>query len=154
MSKFRKGGKKEIQEISTASLPDIVFMLLFFFMVVTVIKDEDLLVEVEQPQASEITIIEKKSLVDIVNIGPPIDKRKGLEPVIQLDDAIVKLDDIGLWVKQNKDARFEAEKDKIVTSLKVDKETEMGIVTDVKYKLREADALKILYSTLEKERTQ
>ncbi len=154
MSKFRKGGKKGVDEISTASLPDIVFMLLFFFMVVTVIKEDDPLVQFETPKASEITTIEKKELIDYINIGVPIDGRYGTEPVIQLDDAIAKLDDIRQWVKDNKDSRFEAEKPLIVTSLKIDKSTEMGIVGDVKYKLREAEALKILYSTLEKDRSQ
>jgi len=154
MSKFRKGGKKGVEEISTASLPDIVFMLLFFFMIVTVIKEDDPVVEVETPKASEVTTIEKKELVDYINIGVPIDKRYGTEPLMQLDDAIASLEDIAQWVKDNKEDRFEAERKKIVTSLKIDKETEMGIVGDVKYKLREAEALKILYSTLEKERSE
>ncbi|MEM7161080.1 MAG: biopolymer transporter ExbD [Bacteroidota bacterium] len=149
MSKFRKGGKKEVGEISTASLPDIVFMLLFFFMIVTVIKEDDPLVKVEQPRATEVTKIEKKELVDYINIGVPQDARFGTEPVIQLDDAIAGLDDIRQWILDNKDERFEAEQPKIVTSLKVDKDAEMGIVGDVKYKLREAEALKILYSTLD-----
>jgi len=149
MSKFRKGGKKEIEEISTASLPDIVFMLLFFFMIVTVIKEDDPVVEIEQPKATEITKIVKRELVDYINIGVPVDKRYGTEPVMQLDDAIANLDDIRQWITDNKNERFEAEQPKIVTSLKVDKDAQMGIVGDVKYKLREAEALKILYSTLE-----
>ena len=154
MSKFRKGGKKGVEEISTASLPDIVFMLLFFFMVVTVIKEDDPVVKVETPAASEVTTIAKKELIDYIWIGKPTDVRRGSEPVIQLDDAIAKLEDIGQWVKENKEARFESEKPLIVTSLKIDRSTEMGIVGDVKYKLREAEALKILYSTLERERSE
>ena len=154
MSKFRKGGKKTVEEISTASLPDIVFMLLFFFMVVTVIKDDDPLVKIEQSQASEITKVEKKSLVDYINIGIPVDVRGGNQPVIQLDDALASLDDIAIWINDNKKERFEAEQPKIITALKVDKNAEMGIVSDVKYKLREADALKIMYSTLERDRTE
>ena len=154
MSKFRKGGKKTVEEISTASLPDIVFMLLFFFMVVTVIKDDDPLVRIDPAVASEVTKIEKKSLVDYINIGKPVDRRGGDQPVIQLDDALATLDDIAIWISENKNKRFEAEKPLIITALKVDKNTEMGIVSDVKYKLREADALKIMYSTLEGKRTQ
>lgn len=140
--------------ISTASLPDIVFMLLFFFMVVTTIKDDDLKVKIKQPKASEITKVEKKSLVDYINIGVPYDPRLGTEPVMQLDDAIANLDDIQLWIEDNRRDRFEAEIPKIITALKVDKEAKMGIVSDVKYKLREADALKIMYSTTQKERSQ
>ena len=88
MSKFKKGGKKELQAISTASLPDIVFMLLFFFMLVTVLRTDEVKVKIIPPQASEVTKIEKKHLVRYIHIGPPNDKRRGTEPVIQLDNPL------------------------------------------------------------------
>lgn len=152
MAKFRKKQSKGNPAISTASLPDIVFMLLFFFMVTTVMREQDLKVVVDPPAASEIQKLEKKALVDYINIGPPIDERLGTLPRIQLDDAFAEVEDIGLWVEENRLARQEAERPLITTSMKVDKDTKMGIVTDVKQELREAMALKINYSTSERQR--
>lgn len=152
MSKFRKKKSKGSASISTASLPDIVFMLLFFFMVTTVMREQELMVRVNPPAASEIHKLEKKALVDYINIGPPIDERLGSLPRIQLDDAFADLGDISVWVEENRNARKEAERPLITTSMKVDQDTKMGIVTDVKQELREAMALKINYSTSERDR--
>ncbi len=146
MSKFSKKGKKGLPAVSTASLPDIIFMLLFFFMVVTVMREDDPKVKVSKPNATETEKLEKKSLVDYINVGPPVDPRFGTEPKIQLDDAFADLADIPVWVKMNRDRRKEAEQSLITTSLKVDKKTKMGIVTDIKQELRETNALKINYS--------
>ena len=153
MSKFTGRKKKGMAVVSTASLPDIVFMLLFFFMVTTVMREQDLQVAVILPEASEITKLEKKSLVDYINIGPPIDKRLGSEPVIQLDDALADISDIQQWIKENKAGRFEAEIPLITTSLKVDQDVKMKIITSVKQELRHANSLKINYSTSSRDRT-
>ncbi len=148
MSKFKSKGKgRGRQEISTASLPDIIFILLFFFMVVTTMRETERKVRVEKPEASEVTKLEKKSLVDYIYVGPPFNERYGTAPRIQLDDAFASLKDIQPWVKKNRKKRKEAERPLITTSLKVDKKTEMGIVTDIKQELRQAKALKINYST-------
>jgi biopolymer transport protein ExbD len=121
-------------------------MLLFFFMVVTVMREDDPKVSISKPLATETEKLEKKSLVDYINVGPPIDKRYGTEPKIQLDDSFAELSDIQFWIKENREARDEAERSLITTSLKVDRDTKMGIVTDIKQELREAQALKINYS--------
>ncbi len=149
MSRFSRKGKKGNPEISTASLPDIIFMLLFFFMVVTVMRELDPKVKVVQPNATETEKLQKKSLVDYINIGPPFDLRYGTEPKIQLDDAFAEVEDIPVWIKANRERRQEAEVPLITTSMKVDKKTKMGIVTDIKQELRDANALKINYSTMQ-----
>jgi biopolymer transport protein ExbD len=152
MSKFRKGKKKGQPAISTASLPDIVFMLLFFFMVTTVMRQADLLVEVSVPGATEITKLEDKALVSYLYIGKPVTKlRKSLgdEPRIQLNDAFATKGDILQWIETEKERRNEAEIPRITWSMKVDSETKMGIVTDVKQELRKGNALKINYSSRE-----
>ncbi len=146
MSKFTQKGKKTTPAVSTASLPDIIFMLLFFFMVVTVMREDDPKVKITKPQATETEKLEKKALVDYINVGPPVDLRYGTEPKIQLDDAFADVDDIPTWIELNREARKEVERPLITTSLKVDKETRMGIVTDIKQELRESNALKINYS--------
>jgi len=153
MSKFKKNKKRESGAISTASLPDIVFMLLFFFMVATVLRTEEEMVRVIRPEASEIYKIEKKHLIRYVNIGPPQDKRYGTEPVIQLNDQFADVVQIREWVENERLTLAEAEQTKMWVSMKVDQETKMGVVTDVKQELRKASALKVLYSANSRERT-
>ncbi|MTI32792.1 ExbD/TolR family protein [Xanthovirga aplysinae] len=149
MSKFKKKSKAS-QDIPTSALPDIIFMLLFFFMVTTVMREQDILVEQKIPQATQLTKLQKKSLVSVINIGPPKDaSRWGTESRIQLNDAIADVDDIVLWVNERKDELDEVERDQITINLKVDKDAKMGIVTDVQEELKEANALKIMYNTIQ-----
>jgi biopolymer transport protein ExbD len=147
MSKFKSKKKRSSGGISTASLPDIIFILLFFFMVVTVMRETERKVEVKMPEASEVTKLEKKSLVDYIYVGPPKNKKYGTAPRMQLDDSFAQLKDIQPWIKKNRERREEAVRPLITTSLKVDQDTKMGIVTDIKQELRQARALKLNYST-------
>ena len=148
MAKFRKEDKGDIPAISTASLPDIIFMLLFFFMVSTTIKNETLKVNVSQPFASEVKKLEKKSLVSFINIGTPGNTTMyGTAPRIQLNDAFATKDDIREFISSERESMDEIDRTKMMVSLKADRDVNMGIVTDVKQELRKASALKINYST-------
>jgi len=150
MSKFRKDDNKDTPAISTSSLPDIVFMLLFFFMVTTTMRETSLKVKIKLPEATEITKLEKKSLVSYIYVGPPTTPYQavyGNEPRIQLNDKFSKLTDIADFVEAERMAREEQEQKMLVTSLKVDEFTKMGIVTDIKQELRKAAALHINYSS-------
>jgi biopolymer transport protein ExbD len=149
MSRFRKNKKNRMQEMSTASLPDIVFMLLFFFMVVTTMKEVDLQVEVDKPEATELTRLDEAGLVDYIYIGPSLTPEvHGPEPLIQLDDKIASSPlEIQAFILEKRSSRNEGEIPLITTSLKVDAKTKMGIVVAVKEQLREVNALKINYST-------
>lgn len=150
MSKFKKKSDGGQPAISTASLPDIVFMLLFFFMVTTVMREVTLKVKVITPKATEVNKLERKSLVSYIYIGEPIKKLQGkfgTAPRIQLNDAFATKNDIIQFVEAEREQRNPAEVPMMTFSLKVDKEAEMGIVTDVKQELRQANALKINYST-------
>ena len=151
MSKFKKDGNKNTPAVSTASLPDIVFMHLFFFMVTTVMREVDLKIKLNQPEATEIEKLEDRSLVDYIYIGEPQNTSLyGTLPKIQLDDDFASVEDIQDYVFQKRSDRPEAVHGAIIISLKVDEETKMGIVTDVKQELRKAQSLKISYSTREK----
>ena len=151
MSKFKKGKGKGLPAVSTASLPDIVFMLLFFFMVTTVMREVDLQLKMEQPEATEIDKLENKSLVDYIYIGEPINTQLyGTVPKIQLEDDFATVKEIQSYILEKRAERSEAEQGLVTVSLKVDEETKMGIVTEVKQELRKVQALKINYSTREK----
>lgn len=149
MAKFKKKTKSD-PEIPTSALPDIIFMLLFFFMVVTVLRETDLLVKNAVPNASQLDKIKKKTLVSYIYVGAPKDEfvsKYGKEPRIQVNDVIIDAREIPLFVAQEKANMIESERNKIIMSLKVDVDAKMGIVSDVKQELRKAQALKINYSS-------
>jgi len=149
MGKFSKKRGKSSPAISTASLPDIIFMLLFFFMVVTVMRDADRKVSVTTPKATELTKLEKKSLVNYIYIGKPIEKLQalaGTKPRIQLGDKFADVSDIALFLEKHRVKVPESQRGGIKTSLRIDKDVTMGIVTDVKTSLRKAGQLAVNYS--------
>lgn len=153
MGKFRKDGDKEVPAINTSALPDIVFMLLFFFMVTTTMKEIEMKVDVTKPMATEIKKLEKKSLVSYIYVGEPkksFAKVLGTEPRIQLNDAFAEVKDIGDYIEVERGKRDEKVVPFMTTSLKIDEDTKMGIVTDIKQELRRVSALRINYSTRKK----
>jgi len=150
MAKFKQKGGRATPAISTASLPDIVFMLLFFFMVSTTLRETELKVRTRMPMATEYKKLEKKSLVSYIYIGEPIIKyqaKLGTAPRIQLNDQFAETNDIKDYINSEREQRDEKEVPFMTTSLKVDEHTKMGIVTEVKQELRKCSALKINYST-------
>lgn len=147
--RFKKEKENKSQAINTASLPDIIFMLLFFFMVTTTMRETTLFVQNKLPSATEIQKLERKSLVSFIYIGPPLQANVfGTEPRIQLNDAFGTVNEIASFVEAERQARPEAERPLMITSLKIDSDTKMGIVTDVKQELRLVNALNINYSTI------
>ena len=149
MAKFSKKRGKASPEVSTASLPDIIFMLLFFFMVVTVLRDASLKVAVTTPSATELTKLEKKSLVNFLFVGKPTEEHQqvyGTSPRLQLGDKIADMKDIPLFLEKHRVTIAENQRGQITSSLKVDSKVKMGIIGDVKTALRKAGQFKVNYS--------
>jgi len=149
MAKFRKKKKGGQQAINTASLPDIVFMLLFFFMVTTTMKEVTLKIQMSQPEATEVTKLEKKSLVTYIYVGVPQRQYQstfGTEPRLQLNDQFATVDDVRNYITQERESMRESDRAKMTVSIKADYDVSMGLITEVKQALREAKALKISYS--------
>ncbi len=136
--KFEKKRANTKQEIPTSSMPDIVFMLLLFFMVSTTLREVDVYVKYQLPEAKSIEKIENKRLVSYIWVGN--DGR------IQLNDAIVKVDEIQPLMYKKR-----VSLPNVIVSLRIDKNSEMGLVTDIQQELRKADARRINYSTLLKQ---
>ena len=150
----KSGDKKEVPAISTASLPDVIFMILFFFMVSTTMREQEVMVRYKLPQATEVAKLEKKSLVSTINIGVPathMQAQYGTAPRIQLNDSFKSAKDIGDFIGAERDQLNEADRAQMTISIKADQYTKMGIITDVKQELRRANALKINYAALEGE---
>lgn len=149
MAVIKKKGDKEVPAISTSSLPDVIFMLIFFFMVSTTMRDQELLVRYRLPEATEIQKLEKKSLVSYIHIGPPslaMQAKFGTAPKIQLNDSYKSTKDILDFVASERDKLSEVDKNAMSICLKADNQTLMGNITDVKQELRRANALKLIYA--------
>jgi len=152
MSKFAKKKDGDVPAVSTASLPDIVFMLLFFFMTVTVMKDSSLKVENILPNASEIKKLEKKDRVIYIYVGKPTkeyEKVFGTEPKIQLNDKFANPSEVGDYILMERAKKAQELQNVLTTSLKVDKNANMGLISDIKQELRKVNALKVNYTTYE-----
>ncbi|MFC4267603.1 ExbD/TolR family protein [Polaribacter marinivivus] len=149
MAKFGKK-KKGLPAVNTAALPDIVFMLLFFFMVTTTMRETDLRIENPRlPSATEIKKLEDKSLVSTIYVGKSKDpNRDGVGyNKIQLNDKIASADQVPAFIFSKRDKLAEAMHPFMTTSIKADKESNVGTMTDIRLKLRDVNALKISYST-------
>ncbi len=139
--------------ISTASLPDIVFMLLFFFMTVTKMRSTEVMVKLKVPKASEVTKITDKKLVHYIYLGEPTDRLKatyGTGTRIQVNDAFILKSDIPAFIETERAKMPEYKKNQIITALKSDAKVKMGIISDIKKQLREANQLKLMYYTNKK----
>ena len=146
MSKFKKK-KKGMPGISTASLPDIVFMLLFFFMVSTTMRETDLLIKKPVlPQATEVKKLEMKSLVSTIYVGKSKDARIGGDK-IQVNDKIIDVNDVPSFIFSERALRKEEEVKFMTTSIKADREANVGTILDIKEQLRDINALKVSFST-------
>ncbi|MBP3669773.1 MAG: biopolymer transporter ExbD [Bacteroides sp.] len=154
MGKFNKSGKRGMPELNTSSLPDLIFSLLFFFMMITTMREVTLKVQFRAPQGTELEKLEKKSLVTFIYIGKPtaqFQKQMGSETRIQLNDKFEDVSAVQDYIYQERENMKEEDQPFMTVSLKVDKETKMGIVTDVKQALRQAYALNINYSATQRQ---
>ncbi len=149
MSKFRKDGKKTMPQGSSSSLSDIVFMLLFFFMVTTQMRETENKVSVRLPEASEVVKLERKDLTCYINVGPPtknLQAQYGTETRIQLNDSFKTVTDIRDFVASERDSMSEADRSLMTVSIRADQDVRMGIITEIKQELRRCSALKIMYA--------
>ncbi len=135
---FKKKRANSKQEIPTSSMPDIIFMLLLFFMVATTLRERDVYVKFKLPEAVAIQKIENKRLISYIWVG-----KSGK---IQLNDNLVKVEDI-----QDIMYKKRVELPNVIVSLRIDKESNMGVVHDIQQELRKADARRINYSSMLKQ---
>jgi biopolymer transport protein ExbD len=146
---FKKSEKKEMPGIASGSLSDIVFMLLFFFMVTTQMRETENKVVVRIPSATESVKLERKDLATYINVGAPIRRLQaqyGNEPRIQLNDSFRNIDDIRDFIAAERDSKKEGERALMTVCIRADQDVRMGTITDIKQELRRCSALKIMYS--------
>jgi biopolymer transport protein ExbD len=147
MSMFRKSDHS-IPALNTASLPDLIFVVLFFFMIVTHIREVPLKVEYQTPSGQQLERLTKKSTVSYIYIGKPLNPSQGSGYCIQLNDKLAGVDEIKHYIEDERSRMSAADVQSMTVSIKADRDVPMGIVTDVKQALREAGALNINYAAV------
>ena len=149
MSRVNKGGSREMPEMNTSSLPDLIFSILFFFMMVTTMREVTLMVKFDKPVGTQLEKLARKSCTSFIYIGQPIENLRaqfGSGHRIQLNDKFAEAGEVYDYVVAERAELAEVDKPFYTVSLKVDHHTPMGIITDTKQILRKAYALKIVYS--------
>ena len=147
---MKKKGERTVPAMSTTSLPDVVYIILFFFMLSTSMRDQELLVSYKLPEATEVQKLEKKNLVSFIHIGVPVvhqQAKYGTAPRIQLNDSYRTTKDILDFIAAERDNLSESDRAQMTVCLKADQDTKMGVVADVKQELRRANALKLSYGS-------
>lgn len=153
MSRFRKRQQHEVPGLNLAAMPDLIFTVLFFFMIVTHMRDVKPMVRYEVPQGTELEKTVRKSSVVYLFIGKPVDAQGRVvdgETRIQLNNRYVTIDQIAREIDKERARMSEDDRQHLVVSIRADRDTEMGVINDVKQALRKAGALNINYSATKK----
>lgn len=154
MARFKQKNQRTTPGLNTSSMSDIIFMFLFFFMVISTMRESNIFVKVILPQGTEIQKLEKKSLNSNIYIGSPINEKKfGSAPRIQLNDQFAEVKDIKAFIESERASRDEVDVPLLTTTIKCDKNVKMGDVTDIKEELRKVGALKIIYAATQREKS-
>ena len=146
MSLYRRSSH-QVPGLNTAALPDLIFTVLFFFMIVTHMRKVELKVQYKVPAGTELTRLTKKSTVTYIYIGRQAgsDQQK---MCIQLNDKLVEVPDIIDYIIEERNRMAPEDVEKMTVSIKADRQADMGLITDVKLALRQVNALKINYSAV------
>jgi biopolymer transport protein ExbD len=129
-----------------ASMPDLIFTVLFFFMIVTHMRNETVKVKLQVPQGTEVT----KSSNKFSTINIYIGRNNYGDTQIQVNDRMCSLEQVGTLVRNFKANLSEESQENLIINLRADRNTDMGIVNDLKKELRNIGALTIRYSATEK----
>ena len=149
MSRFKRQRQRTVPALNVASLPDLIFTVLFFFMIVTHMRDVDPKVQYNVPEGTELTKEVNKSGQVYLFIGKPVDAQGRViadETRIQMGNRYVTVDEIGAEIEKERNRMSEDDRQRLTVSIRADRDTEMGLINDVKQALRKAGALNINYS--------
>ena len=168
MSRFRQYTNREVPELNLAALPDLIFTVLFFFMIVTHMRQVEPKVSYQVPQGTEVNKEVSKAGLVYILIGEslttvPSANSEGRNTTadgehkvqrIQLNDQLVELDESPLYINKVREEMSEDDRQRMTVCLRADRDTEMGIINDVKQQLRRAGVLKVIYSATKKQKTK
>ena len=142
----RNSEAHEAMGLNMSSLPDLIFTVLFFFMIVTHMRDVDLKVHYEVPQGTEVQKLGHKASVVHIYVGRGDDG----EFHIQLNNEVATLDDIKRFLDEERARMTGEDLARMTVSIKADRDAPMGVISDIKRELQQALALRINYSATKK----
>ena len=159
MSRFNKDGGREMPEMNTSSLPDLIFSILFFFMMVTTMREVTLKVKIDKPRGTQLEKLARKSATSFIYMGKPMSAIDGSGTRVQVNDKLLSNDEnfsniVTQYILDEQGKLAQSDKPFFTVSLKVDHDTPMGFITDLQQVLRKAYALKIVYSANKMETTE
>ena len=125
--------------LNLAALPDLIFTVLFFFMIVTHMRQVETHVRYQLPQGTEVGQEANKTGLVYILIG------EGSQ-MIQVNDRMVRVDEVAQCINRIREEMTEEERQRLTVCIRADRNTEMGIINDVKQQLRRAGALNIFYA--------
>lgn len=143
----------EVPELNMAALPDLIFTVLFFFMIVTHMRDVEHRVSYEVPTGREMEQVGHRKNVVYVYIGRPMGSKED-EFVIQLGNRIATVDEIPAFIKEERNNMSEEDRERMTVCIRADRQTPMRLLHAVKQQLRDVYALNVTYSALEGTNTQ
>ena len=154
----RNNEDRDVPMLNTSSLPDLIFTVLFFFMIVTHMRDVDLKVRYEVPQGTEIQKLGHKASVVHIYVGKRMNVNDNLndnvnengEFFIQLNNEIATLADIKEFLDNERSRMNSEDQGRMTVSIKADRDVPMGLISDIKQTLQQNYALRINYSATER----
>lgn len=155
MSRFKRN-RHEVPNLNTAALPDLVFTVLFFFMIVTHMRDTDVKVSVQLPDATMIEKTVRKSSIVNMYVGKPLAgiSRSGSDDdfCIQINDRIVDIQSIASAIKDERDMMSQDDAEMLTVKLHADRTTPMHIVNSIKNELKKSNVKNVFYTSKEDNR--
>ena len=136
--------RHQVPSLNVASMPDLIFTVLFFFMIVTHMRSDEVKVKLQVPQGKDVQKLANKASVVNIYIG----QFKG-EWAVQLNGDLISIDDIPARIEEIRGGMSAENADKVTVRLRADRHTPMGVITDVKQALQKSYALRINYSATE-----
>ena len=146
----RDTSEREVTGLNMASLPDLIFTVLFFFMIVTHMRDVDLKVSYEVPQGTELQKLGHKGSIVNIYVGRQRQGNTKGDFSIQLNNEVATIDDIRAFVEAERSRMSSDDQSRLTVSIKADRDVPMSIISDIKHELQQEFALRINYSATEK----
>lgn len=145
--------EREVQELNMASLPDLIFTVLFFFILITHMRDVTPMVEYVVPEGTELVKLVPKSAVVNVYVGTPLPDmhshmHEGIH--IQLNDKCATIADIGDFVEAERKKMSADDRNKMTIAIKADRQVSMKLISDIKQELRSVGATRISYAATQR----
>jgi biopolymer transport protein ExbD len=148
MQGFKKKTKTS-QDIPTAALPDIIFILLFFFMVATKERPKEPQIKLRAPKLTQLEKTGKEPDEYLVFfIGKPKNAAFGKEPKIFIDDAMISVNEISSIIMARRIALKERA-NLLKARIKSDRGVKLGVIIDIKQELRKEGVFRVEYEGIE-----